>query len=76
MSIPITLVPLRDAAEVLDLTRGGTLVLLKKTGFAVHRNGYWYVARENLDQLAHARQLLRVRSRRGFGGGDRPVASA
>jgi|AmaraimetFIIA100_FD_contig_71_3632101_length_1398_multi_7_in_0_out_0_2 hypothetical protein len=76
MSTPTTLVPPRDAAEAFDLTRGGTLALLRKTGLAVRRDGYWYVARENIDQLAHAPQPLRVPSRRGFGGGDRTVASA
>ena len=50
--------PLRDAADQLEVTPTGALKILKRANAAIRDDGRWYVHPANLDAIEAARRIL------------------
>jgi len=50
--------PLRDAANQLDVTSAGALKILKRAGVAIRADGRWYARPEDIHAIERARSVL------------------
>jgi hypothetical protein len=61
----IRTLPLRHAANQLDVTPAGALKILKRAGVAIRADGRWYARPADIHAIERARSVLGMKARTG-----------